>query len=421
MSHLGPRARTRVGQSEEIAHNLHGVDDFPRARTAPRSTTSKDPRAQPDDTMTALPDQGAASWYRRPDRADVVAVKPFLASVEKRLEEFIDERCEILVDVGPDLEPVARALREMARGGKRLRATFCYWGWRGAGGVVPDAAVDGAAALELFHLGALVHDDLMDHSDTRRGSSTAHEHFAGRHRDERLDGDAAEFGRGAALLMGDLCLAWSDELLAGAALDPSARRAVRTIYDLMRTQVMAGQYLDMLEQARPGTRRDASGVVLRFKSAKYTVEHPLMVGGALAGASGEVLDTYSRYGIPVGEAFQLRDDVLGVFGDPVRTGKPVGDDLREGKKTLLVLAALDRADETQDGLLRDGLGDGELTAQRVRELQQVLVDTGALDDVERQIVDLTDQGVAAIRDGAVPDHVAAELADLALHIAGRTS
>ena len=370
--------------------------------------------------MTALSDHDSVLGRRTDARAGLSGER-FLARVERRLSDFLDDRCRELTDVGPDLQPIARAVRELARGGKRLRATFCYWGWQGAGAAGTDAAVDGAAALELFHLAALVHDDLMDHSDTRRGASTAHQSFARMHDTDRLDGDPADFGTGAALLIGDLCLAWSDELLAGAPLDPVRRPPVRRVYDLMRSQVIAGQYLDMLEQARPGTREDASRIVLTFKSAKYTVEHPLLMGGALAGASDDVAAAYTGFGIPVGEAFQLRDDVLGVFGDPARTGKPVGDDLREGKKTLLVLAGLDRADDEQRDQLERHLGDRRMTDDQVQALQRILVDTGALDDVERQITDLTHRGVDAIRDGTVPDRVASGLADLAHHIAGRTA
>jgi geranylgeranyl diphosphate synthase type I len=375
-------------------------------------------RADARHTMTVLPDHGPVAFGS--SRHDVASGS--LTTVEQQLDGFLADRCRVLLDVSPDLQPVVDTVRALAAGGKRLRAELCLWGWQGAGGEHEDAAVDGAAALELFHLAALVHDDVMDHSATRRGASTAHESFAVRHRAEGLDGDAGDFGTGAALLLGDLCLTWSDELLSRAISTSSRRDAVRAVYDLMRSQVMAGQYLDMLEQATPGTRHDASRTVLRFKSAKYTVEHPLMLGGALAGASPDLLDVYSRFGVPVGEAFQLRDDVLGVFGDAARTGKPVGDDLREGKKTILVLAALDRADVVQRRLLHRHLGDPTLSERAVRELQDVLVDTGALEHVEGLITDLTEQGVAAVREAsALPEHVEAGLAELALRIAGRTA
>jgi len=366
--------------------------------------------------MTALAE------HVTPQQADrTVSEREFLTRVEQRLETFLGDRCRVLRDVGPDLEPIARTVHDLARGGKRLRASFCYWGWRGAGADDLDAAVDAAASLELFHLGALVHDDLMDHSATRRGLPTAHESFADVHRTDGFDGDATDFGSNAALLVGDLCLTWSDELLDGCDAEPSRHAAARRVFHLMRSQVMAGQYLDMLEQARPGTTPAASTAVLHFKSAKYTVEHPLLLGGALAGASDALSAAYSEFGLPIGEAFQLRDDVLGVFGDPAVTGKPVGDDLREGKKTVLVLVATERADDRQRRLLADGLGDRGLAEQGVRDLQTVLTDTGALDEVERRITDLTARGTAAIRSSEVPGPVADGLTDLAVRIAGRAA
>jgi geranylgeranyl diphosphate synthase type I len=373
--------------------------------------------------MTALPSEDVSGPERpdRPERRRAGAEDFVAATVGQRLDTYLAERCDVLLDVSPALAPVTDTLRGLARGGKRLRAIFCYWGWRGAGGHDESSVLDAAAALELFHLAALVHDDVMDHSDTRRGTATAHRRLAAHHRTQRLDGAADDFGVGAALLVGDLCLSWSDELLARTVAMSPQQAAARGVYDLMRSQVMAGQYLDMLEQARPGGRRDASARVLRFKSAKYTVEHPLQLGGALAGASDDLTTAYTRYGVPVGEAFQLRDDVLGVFGDPDVTGKPVGDDLLEGKKTLLVTEALARGDDVQRRLLQRRLGDRAMTAAHVRQLQDVLVDTGALDEIEQRITHLTEAGVDAISRSDVPPDVSAGLVGLARRMAGRTT
>ncbi|MRK02527.1 MULTISPECIES: polyprenyl synthetase family protein [Aeromicrobium] len=365
--------------------------------------------------MTATAEHAAA------DRREDVSAAAFLTRVERRLDAFLAERSRVLLEVSPDLQAVARVLRDMSRGGKRLRASFGYWGWHGTGTPVSDEAVDAAAALEVFHLAALVHDDLMDHSATRRGVPTAHTTFAELHREGDLLGDAVEFGHGAALLIGDLCLTWSDELLDGSLLDPTRRAAARRVYNLMRTQVVAGQYLDVLEQSRHHTTVEAARTVLQFKSAKYTVEHPLMLGGASAGAGPELLGAYSAYGLPIGEAFQLRDDVLGVFGDETRTGKPVGDDLREGKKTLLVLVARDRADRAGRERLDAGLGNRELDAHGVAALQEILVETGALDLAEQRIAELTSRGVDAIRASDVPEPTASGLAALAERIAGRAA
>ena len=323
--------------------------------------------------------------------------------------------------VGPELGPVADALADFLDGGKRLRPAFAYWGYRAAGGPDHDAVVRAVGALELVQACALIHDDVMDGSDTRRGKPAVHKHFAALHTDQNYGGDADKFGTAAAILLGDVCLIWGDEMLDRSGMPRDALERARPVWDEMRSEIMAGQYLDVLAQAQGGHSVDRAIRVVRYKAAKYTVERPLHLGAALAGAGPDLTDALSRYGLPVGEAFQLRDDVLGVFGDPLRTGKPVGDDLREGKKTLLVLAGLDRADTAQRTQLEQGLGDRRMTDDQVHVLQRILVDTGALDEIEQQITELTHQGVDAIRGGAVPDRVATGLADLALTIAGRTA
>ncbi|MDP9418075.1 MAG: polyprenyl synthetase family protein, partial [Actinomycetota bacterium] len=236
--------------------------------------------------------------------------------------------------LGDELTPLLGAAHDLLRGGKRLRAAFCYWGWRGVGGSDCDEVVRAAAALELFHAAALIHDDVMDDSDTRRGMPAAHRRFAALHRGHGWLGSPDEYGVAGAILLGDLCLCWSDEMLATSGVTPDRLGAGRRVFDVMRTQLMGGQYLDMLEQARADTSVERARTVVRFKTAKYTVEHPLLLGGELAGAAPELLAAYTAYGLPLGEAYQLRDDMLGVFGDPASTGKPAGDDLREGKRTV---------------------------------------------------------------------------------------
>jgi geranylgeranyl diphosphate synthase type I len=340
--------------------------------------------------------------------------------VDECLTRFVDDRARVLTDVSPDLAPVVRAVRDLVGGGKRLRASFCYWGWRGAGGApMADAAVRAAASLELFHLAALVHDDLMDHSDTRRGRPTVHRVLTDQHARHGLRGDGEEFGAGAAILLGDLLLTWSDELLSECGAPDDALAAARAVYALMRGQVIAGQYLDMLEQAREHTGAEASRRVLRYKSAKYTVEHPLLLGAALAGADADVRAAYSAYGLPVGEAFQLRDDVLGVFGDAAITGKPAGDDLREGKKTMLVVTALDRADPAAAALLARGLGDRHLDDAGLDDLRDVLARSGALAHVEDEIDRLVSAGLAALDTAGLPGDVTDVLDGLATGAARR--
>ncbi|MFN8169119.1 MAG: polyprenyl synthetase family protein [Candidatus Nanopelagicales bacterium] len=328
--------------------------------------------------------------------------------VQKRLDDFLAVQVPILDDVSPDLAPLAEALTDLLRGGKRLRPAFAYWGWRGAGGADCEQAVAAATALELLQACALIHDDVMDGSDTRRGMPAAHRRFATLHRGNGWLGSSEGFGVGAAILLGDLCLSWADELLMSSGLPAEAVLRGKPVYDVMRTELMAGQYLDLLEQAMGGGSEARAMRVVRYKSAKYTIERPLHLGAALAGADDAVVVAYSGYGLPLGEAFQLRDDVLGVFGDPAQTGKPAGDDLREGKRTVLVAAAVEAASPSQAALLRRHLGDPALDADGVAALREVITDTGAHAHVERLIAALTDQCFSAL-DAAPIDEPAREV------------
>lgn len=284
--------------------------------------------------------------------------------VDKALTEFLAGQRGRLAAVDDALAPVAEAIEAFVLGGgKRLRPAFAYWGFRGAGGVDGDQVVTALAALEFVQASALIHDDLMDRSDTRRGEPAVHRRFAARHRQSGWGGDPDGFGDAAALLLGDLCLVWSDELLHSSGLDLRALARARPVFDEMRTEVTVGQYLDVLTQATGDTSVERASKVARYKSAKYTVERPLLLGAALADATADVRTAYSAYGLPLGEAFQLRDDVLGVFGDPALTGKPAGDDLREGKRTFLVAAAGEATDDAGRELLFSRLGDPELDEQ----------------------------------------------------------
>ena len=315
--------------------------------------------------------------------------------VDAVLANFLDERAASLAEVGPELEPVMAAARTLVLdGGKRLRPQFAYWGWRSVQGPGADdeALITAAASLELVHACALAHDDLMDASDTRRGNPTAHVSFAGMHARAGWTGTSEHFGAAAAILLGDLLLAWADTLFARAHLP----RAAHEVFDDMRELVMAGQYLDVLVQARAEFSPGNAVRVMQFKTSKYTVEGPLYLGANAAGASPDVLAALTEYAIPLGEAFQLRDDVLGVFGDPSVTGKPAGDDLREGKQTLLAALAMQNADYRQATLLRTYLGRRDLSNDEIAALRDVFVATGALDAVEARIADKADEARAAL-------------------------
>lgn len=342
----------------------------------------------------------------------------FRREVEAALTRFLDLRRPALEQISADLTPVADALAGFVLGGgKRLRPTFCYWGWRGAGGSddQPDAAavVEAASALELLQACALIHDDLMDNSDTRRGSPSIHRSFEAMHEKLSWEGSAEGFGEASAVLLGDLALVWANQLLDQADLDAATLRRARPVYDDMCFEVMAGQYLDIVEQVSGASTVERALRVARFKAAKYTVERPLHLGAALADASDEIVAAYTAYGLPLGEAFQLRDDVLGVFGDPAVTGKPAGDDLREGKRTVLIAAAMERGTPAQQRTLHDSLGSRSLDSAGVDELRAIITDTGALALVENLITERLEACSSALEAAPITDEATHALQNLA--------
>lgn len=361
--------------------------------------------------------------------------------VQDRIDSFLSARRDALAAVSPDLGSVAAIGEELLAGGKRFRALFCYWGWQAVAAVGTedepahpldrdrlDPVIGVAACLEVFHAAALVHDDIMDDSDTRRGRPAAHRRFEEMHRGERHDGDPERFGRSAGLLLGDLLLGWSDELLDEAiasAADPT-RRAVRAEFTRMRTEVTAGQYLDLLEEGswreHPADEqlRRAQRVVL-YKSAKYSVEAPLVIGAALGGADPDQLAALRGYGVPLGVAFQLRDDLLGVYGDPDETGKPAGDDLREGKRTVLIALARHALPAGAARLLDELLGDRELDGDQIAMLRRTIRDSGAVDRVEEFIARDVDRAVAALDSARISGSSRRELVRLADAVTRRRS
>ena len=333
-----------------------------------------------------------------PDVRSPLEAADLLPRVQGVVDQVLARQSVVLGSVSPDLDPMVEALTALLKGGKRLRPAFCYWGWRGAGGdpSMDDAALRASAGLEFLQACALIHDDVMDGSDTRRGLPAAHRRFAGVHRDGEWLGSPEAFGVGAAILLGDLCLSWADEVIFACGFAPEAMARAKAVYDEMRTELMAGQYLDLLEQARGGGSVERAMRVVRYKSAKYTIERPLHLGAALAGDDPAIPAAYSGYGLPLGEAFQLRDDILGVFGDPQETGKPAGDDLREGKRTVLIATAVERSTPAQASVIRRHLGDPGLDADGVESLRAIIAETGALAYTEALIDDLLQQSLAAL-------------------------
>lgn len=336
-------------------------------------------------------------------------------AVAARIDGLLRAETERWASIDGSLRDPLDYLRDLVRaGGKRLRPAFCYWAFVGAGGdPASTSVVDAGAALELLHTFALIHDDVMDGSATRRGRAAVHAHFERRHEAERLRGEGRRFGEGVAILVGDLAFVYADQLLSGAS--PQAWR----IFDELRLEVNVGQYLDLMATARADHSGTTASRIARYKSAKYTVERPLHLGAALAGALGHLQEPLSRFGVPLGDAFQLRDDLLGAFGDAAAIGKPVGDDLREGKPTALIAIAKERGDVDQVEMLLQRLGRRDLTESDVADVRAILVETGARDEVERRVKELVEDSLAALACIDIEPAARARLAELAEFVAGR--
>jgi geranylgeranyl diphosphate synthase type I len=339
----------------------------------------------------------------------------FRARVQAALDGFLDEQAVRLAPLGDDAARLLAEARAIVSGGKRFRAAFCYWGFHAVAGpsdVDDDALVRACASLELLHASALVHDDYMDASDTRRGRPATHRGFAAEHRGDGWRGDPEQYGASAAILLGDLLLSWSDELLRRCGLPLERVVAALDVFDRCRSEVITGQFLDVSVQARGVADVDAAMTVLRYKSAKYSIERPLHIGGTLAGADEAGLAELSAFGLPLGEAFQLRDDLLGVFGDPSTTGKPAGDDLVEGKRTVLVALALDAAPADEAARLDAALG-SDLSPAEVAELRRIIDASGAHHQVEQVIGELVARATTALRRADLDEQARGVLGQLA--------
>ncbi len=340
-----------------------------------------------------------------------------LKLVQQRLDSFCEEKRQQLGEISPDLVPIIDYTQTMLSGGKRFRALFCFWSWAGYSGDIhesdlrADSPIVGiAAALEMFHAAALVHDDLLDQSDTRRGQPAIHKRFESLHQSKQYAGSAVRFGIAGSVLTGDLLLAWSSELFGSAFKEVAAaeEQSCRTQFSQMRFEVMAGQYLDVLEENAAPTRDPKEAVaiankVMLYKTAKYSLEAPLLIGAALSGAGEDTLAGLSAFGIPLGLAFQLRDDVLGVFGDPEVTGKPAGDDLREGKRTVLVALTLEKVPANVGRIFEELLTSGEIDDEQLEFMRTTIQESGALETTERLIAEHSERAIEALANLEVTD------------------
>lgn len=365
--------------------------------------------------------------------------KVLLDLVQRQLDEFCEERKHEFNAIAPDLGVLLDYTRELLAGGKRFRALFCYWAWVACLDIAEvrqdhaqrtssaQALVGIGAALEMFHAAALVHDDLLDQSDTRRGVPAIHKRFESMHQQSGWAGSPERFGQAGSVLTGDMMLAWSSELFGQALLQsPSSEieSACREEFSKMRIEVMAGQYLDVLEENAAPTR-DVEGAVGRanrvilYKTAKYSIEAPLLIGAAFAGANPSTLRGLSAFGIPLGMAFQLRDDVLGVFGDPAVTGKPAGDDLREGKRTVLVALTRQALTPSVGKVFDELLMNRELEQEQIVFLQQAIKESGALAKTEQMIEELANESLSALAQLEIDSNAKLQLRELAMRVINR--
>ncbi|ALC06355.1 geranylgeranyl pyrophosphate synthase [Corynebacterium deserti GIMN1.010] len=342
--------------------------------------------------------------------------------VRDRLVAFLDAKSSTIAEIGEPVTDAVSHLRSFVlNGGKRIRPLYVWAGFLAAQGESTseekvEAVLDAAASLEFIQACALIHDDIIDSSDTRRGAPTVHRAVEADHRDRRFEGDPKHFGVSVSILAGDMALVWAEDMLQDSGLTAEALARTRNAWRGMRTEVIGGQLLDIYLESHANESVELADSVNRFKTAAYTIERPLHLGAAIGGGSKELIDALRRYGHDIGIAFQLRDDLLGVFGDPAITGKPAGDDIREGKRTVLLALALQRADETNPeaaAAIRAGIGK-VTTPEDIATIAQLIRDTGAEEEVERRISELTASGLSYLDRVELPEEIRAQLRALAI-------
>jgi len=359
---------------------------------------------------------------------EAAATAELTGAITEQLRRYLHDRraqTAYISSEGADYDVLVAVLEDFVlNGGKRLRPAFAYWGWRAVAAGDPDPEVLLLfSALELLHAFALVHDDVIDDSSTRRGKPTTHVRFAALHRDRQWRGSPERFGASAAILLGDLALAWADDIVFGLELPLQAQRRVQRVWADIRTEVLGGQYLDIVAEASGAESIASAMSVATFKTACYTVTRPLQLGAAAAADRPDVQEIFGQYGNDLGVAFQLRDDVLGVFGDSAVTGKPSGDDLRSGKRTVLLAEAMElaaKSDPVAANVLRSSVGN-RLTDAQVRQLRDIIESVGALAAAEDRIAALTQRALATLAAAPINATAKAGLSEMATLATNRSS
>ena len=334
------------------------------------------------------------------------------------LTEFVTGRCTAELDES-GVEVAGDILMKFVAGGKCLRSTFMYLGWL-AGAQDSDEALFASAGLELLHAFALLQDDVMDAASSRRGRPAAHIQFSQWHRNRQLSGPAERFGESAAILLGDLCLIWAEQMLRESGIDYRRLQQAWPRYDAMRTELALGQFADLASDIRDLPSMDTVLEIARRKSGNYTVRRPLEIGAAMSGCSDRTVSGLGRYGAAVGEAFQLRDDLLGVFGAETVTGKPSGQDLIERKATSVVIAAHDLADPPTRRQLTELMNTGDIDHNALERWRTLIVTTGAVQRIEDMISSRVSSALNELDDLRIGEPVRAGLANMAAVCTERT-
>lgn len=322
--------------------------------------------------------------------------------INSRLERFFERKIQEVSAISPVLAPFVREAKDFAmQGAKRLRPMLLYHGYRASGGKDEDAVLDAALSIELIHNYLLIHDDVIDEDDLRRGQMTIHRRWEAAYRETR-PAEATHLGQAFAIVTGDLLAAYGYEALARSRF-PEARR-VRALEKLnaILSDVVAGQTLDMLWSLGETVSKHDIMTAYEYKTARYTAEGPLHIGALLAGAPEELLTRLSETALPLGTAFQIHDDILDLFGGDAAKGRPVGSDLKTGKQTLLIWYARTHASPTQERMLKRAFGSRPLDKEALEAAKEVIVKTGALAYAQKVIVELLNQSHAALRRAKLP-------------------
>lgn len=331
---------------------------------------------------------------------DVLAeLKIFQVQFQKVLQRYLTEKKRQTREMLPQSQALVGAVANfIGSPGKRLRPAFMVYGYRAAGGRENERILGASIALELLHSFALIHDDIMDRSPLRRGAPAVHEQFSREHRQKNWKGDAGHYGTSQAILAGDLALSWADDILHQSGFPQKLLEHAIERYALMKTELILGQYLDLLyaNTGRQLTKPEIE-LIQTYKSSRYTIGHPLLLGAILAGAEEGLQKTLSRYAIPLGRAFQIHDDILGTFGSLKEVGKPTNSDIREGKQTILFYLARQRANPTEGQVLEAVLGNPRATSNEVQQVKEIILKTGALQEAREQAATLTRQARRALQ------------------------